>query len=158
MSSFIISLSFSGRHCYANFVATKRMLVSMKKTWSNPTYDTIILDYFFSPPGWVNSRWGEKFFSESLPAFVKKKILKQRGTIWLPRMNYVSQMIDQNHSILSECYDWDVVTNPIENPLYQATELVVDELLTCPDNVTNHTQMRYFDATGPFIRFKPKHS
>ncbi len=101
------------------------MMKAMKKIWTineiDPVYDVIILDYFFSPAGWVNVRWTEKFFSE--------KILKKAGTLWLPNVNYVTEMIHKNEQILSQHYSWDVIENPLDNPLYEATNLVTNELL-----------------------------
>lgn len=119
-------------------------------------YDTIILDYFFSPAGWVNSRWTVKFFSETLPAFVEEKLLKSGGTIWLPHLKYVSEMLDENCSILSQFYDWEVVEHVMDHPLYQATELVQEDLFRCPDMLVNETQIQHLDPTSPFILLKAR--
>lgn len=147
-----------GRHCQTNFCNFKRMTRSMISVWGSieSRYDLIILDYFFSPSGWANTRWNEKFFSESLPGFVKKKILKDTGTIWIPNVTHVNDSIEAHREILQEYYSWDVINDPFENPLYEATDMVENELLECPDNITNSTQKKYLDSDGHFIRLKPK--
>ena len=38
-------------------------------------------------------------------------------------------------------YNWRLVEDPKENPLFLATELVHDKLLKCPDAVTNQSQI-----------------
>jgi hypothetical protein len=40
----------AGKHCRANFADPRRMIKSIKFTWGNDiVFDSIILDYFFSP-------------------------------------------------------------------------------------------------------------
>jgi hypothetical protein len=76
-------LAKDGHHCCANFADTKRMFKNLKQIWNFDgtvaRYDTIILDYFFSPAGWVNTRWTEKFFTMTIPLFLEKKLLKKEG-------------------------------------------------------------------------------
>jgi hypothetical protein len=172
-------------HCRANFADPHRMFKNLKLIWdfdgSTPRYDVIILDYFFSPAGWVNTRWTEKFFTETLISFLTKSLLKNSMTVstnspsspspstsssaaaaspslWLPNNSYVHEMILKHSNLLSEYYTWSAIPNPSLNPLYAATDLCVDELLLCPDNLTNETQISYLMTSpgGPFLCFQPK--
>jgi hypothetical protein len=138
------------------------MSKSLIKIWSTetgicPRFDLIVLDYFFSPAGWVNTRWTEKFFSETLPCFVQKGILSSSGSLWLPHVDHVEEMISSHSEELSQYYSWSLIADPESNPLYSATEKVTDELLRCPDNLTNTTQIRPLiqSSGGPFYRFQP---
>jgi hypothetical protein len=118
-------------------------------------YDIISLDYFFSPAGWVNDRWSEKLFSETIPVLASKK-LKQNGSIWIPNNNHVEAMLEKHQEIISKTCSWIVVEDPNQNPLYLATDQVTDELSACPDNLTNATQIEYLkNSSGPFLCFKP---
>lgn len=151
-------LAKDGRHCRGSFSDFKRMIKSMTATWKieendPPRYDVIILDYFFSPAGWVNERWKESFFSETIPGFVHKNLLKITGALWLPNNLYVNEMVVKYANILSEDFNWSLM-KPTDNPLYQATDDVKDQLMKCPDILTNENQII---STGqPFICFKPK--
>jgi hypothetical protein len=47
-----------GRHCRANFSQCSRLFRDMEKAWSsNCTFSLIVLDYFFAPQGYVQTRW-----------------------------------------------------------------------------------------------------
>lgn len=151
-----------GRHCRANFADYKRMHKCMKTIWNldeqQPRYDVIILDYFFSPVGWVNTRWTEKFFTQTLPFFLEKNVLKPTGAIWIPNNSYVGEMIMKHYDVLFQHYAWSIIKDPELNPLYSSTENVTEQLLLCPDNITNATQIRHIESSpgGPFICFLPR--
>jgi hypothetical protein len=134
------------------------MLVKMKEIWQvDRRFDVIILDYFFSPPGWADTRWSKSFFDVTLPGFVQEKILKDTGAVWLPNISYVLRMLNTN-KVIDSYYVWNVVRNPLENPLYQATNFVTNELEQCPDVLTNQTQMKHLktNCDGPFICMRPR--
>lgn len=148
------------RHCRTNFSDIRKMVKKMKDVWSidgNPRYDVIILDYFFSPTGWTNTRWTTKFFTETLPGFLEHKLLKKNGSIWLPNCPYVDEMVTAHTSHLSNYYDWFAIKRPTNNPLYEATDDVNHLLMQCPDRLTNENQIvSLTNAGGPFLLFKPK--
>jgi len=159
------SLAKDGRHCCGTFTDINRMMKSMTTTWkleenNPPRYDVIILDYFFSPAGWVNERWKESFFSETIPGFVQNKLLKMTGALWLPNMSYVDEMITRHSKTIGEYFTWSFIMKPTDNPLYQATNNVTDKLMECPDILTNDNQVRSVNSIGvpipPFICLKPK--
>ena len=143
------------KHCLSNFANANRMWRNILSIWSSggargdrnaadieaTTYDTVILDYFFSPAGWVNTRWTEKFFSETLPLLLDKGLLKDTGSVWLPHLDHVDAMLEKFSDILSRYYTWTIISNPVENPLFRATDDVSEDLLRCPDNLTNETQI-----------------
>jgi hypothetical protein len=151
-------------HCCTNFADIKRMTKSLSQIWnfqpniSSPRYDLIILDYFFSPAGWVNTRWTEKFFSITLPFFIEKKLLKENGQIWLPNNLYVQEMVQKYSEHLLKYYNYENIFEPKKNPLYEATDIAREKLLLCPDNITNETQIPYLTSSsgGAFLCFQPK--
>lgn len=114
-------------------------------------FDTIILDYFFSPAGWARERWTENFFESTLPRFAE--ILKDGGTIWLPHLEVTRELLVCHYDTLHIYYDIDYVEDPEENPLYKATDTVEDELLRCPDKLINDTQLKPLleYSASPFI-------
>ena len=64
------------------------------------------------------------------------------GKIWLPNLDCIQEQLDDNKAILSKYFDIKLVQDCKMNPLYLATEDVEKELLTCPDTLTNETQIR----------------
>ena len=159
------SSAVANKHCRSNFANANRMWRNILTVWSSggargerseedivaTTYDTVILDYFFSPAGWVNTRWKEKFFYETLPLMVSKGMLKQDGSVWLPHLGHVDAMLQKHADILCQYYTWTVEEDPLSNPLYKATNDVRDELLRCPDNLTNETQiLPLMESPGEF--------
>ena len=148
----------SGRHCMANFADSRRMLKQMTAKWGNERgeFDHIILDYFFSPEGWARTRWTDGFYQKTLPMLVSADILKPNGRIYLPNLECVDGALECYGKELSEHYTWDYVRRPKDNPLFRATERVSEELMKCPDNLTNDSQMlpllNYSDT--PFVVLK----
>jgi hypothetical protein len=119
-------------------------------------FDFIILDYFFSPCGWARTRWTEAFFKTTLPMLVTSEFLKPNGSIYLPNLDCVEELLVCFENQLAEYYMWDRVREPEQNPLYGATMKCEAELLLCPDRLTNDTQMhplKMFSKT-PFIVLK----
>jgi len=98
------------------------MLQSVRKSWPlSISFSTIILDYFFSPPGWVQYRWTDSFFKNTLPLLVKENILDKNGTIWLPNIDHIKLKLCEFKDILDEYYNYKLVKNPNVNPLYQGS-------------------------------------
>ena len=153
----------SGKHCTANFADARRMFMSMKSRWEHMMagsvqFDHIILDYFFSPVGWARERWTENLFRDTLPQFATDGILKETGSLWLPNLKCVEELILAYSDELHTHYTWELIKDPTKNPLYLATEAIEDELLKCPDSLTNETQIRPLDdfSETPFYEFKRK--
>jgi len=131
-----------GTHVRANFANCRRMLKSMIDSWGmNQVFDQIILDYFFCPAGYVNMRWAEGFFRDTLPAFAANGMIAEDGSIWLPHAYYVEQMLEKYDSELSPYFSWNLVKDFEKCPLFEATEHVEDQLKKCPDRRTNSNQI-----------------
>lgn len=149
-------LATPDRHCTANFADTHRMLKAMESTWGpDMSFDMIVLDYFFSPCGWAQVRWSEAFFKNTLPAFVTENRLQADGTIWLPHVRHVDEMLEKYGTVLEDHYEWCLVSVPSKNPLYAATDKVTDELLRTPDFMTNESQLKPL-LNKPFYELKRK--
>lgn len=69
-------------------------------------------------------------------------LLKIGGQIWLPNLECVEDSINEFRAEIGKYYTIEAVGNPHLNPLYAATETVEQELLRCPDSLTNETQLR----------------
>jgi hypothetical protein len=149
-----VESAYEGRHCTANFADKNRMLKTMNSTWGTDFgFDLIVLDYFFSPAGWANVRWSEPFFSKTLPAFVTENRLSKEGSLWLPHIGHVEEMIQKYEKDLSKHYQWRLVSQPASNPLYAATDTVEGDLQRTPDWMTNESQFKY-QLAEPFYEFK----
>lgn len=128
------------RHCQANFANARRMVRAMEARWGpDVQFESIHLDYFFSPAGWSQTRWGNAFFQDSLPALSTH--LAPGGSIWLPYSRVVEGMIQTHADTLGEWFVCDRVMHPDDSVLYRATDRVEDDLLRCPDAITNATQL-----------------
>jgi len=145
------------KHCQANFADARRMFRSINSRWgSDVQFDHIILDYFFSPVGWARERWTEALFNQTLPQFAIDNVLKKDGEIWLPNLECVRELMESFADVLVPYYTWDLVCEPKMNPLYLATEAIEEDLMRCPDVLTNETQIRPLWAYSktPFFRLK----
>ena len=141
----------------ANFADARRMEKMMKAKWGPEiAFDYIILDYFFSPCGWARTRWTEAFFKTTLPMLVTSDFLKPNGSIYLPNLDCVEELLFCFEDVLAKHFMWDRVSKPKQNPLYRATERCQKELLLCPDMLTNATQMLPLTdfSDTPFIVLK----
>jgi hypothetical protein len=80
-------------------------------------------------------------------------MIKKGGKLWLPNLDCVLDSIDDFHNEISKYYSWETVENPHENPLYAASETVTEELLRCPDMLTNATQILplLVNNSAPFL-------
>ena len=140
------AIAVEGSHCRANFADARRMYNKMQKVWGGCVavtgYKQIILDYFFCPEGYVQNRWAENFFKDTLPLFAQKNILAVDGQLWLPNLPHVQEMIRKYDKPLREHYEWVRVRHTDKtNPLFEATETVDDVLALCPDGRTNKSQL-----------------
>jgi hypothetical protein len=139
-------------HCNADFTDCRRMHAAMRKTFGeDKTFDHIILDYFFSPSGWARERWSAKFWSHTINYFATHNILAIGGKIWLPNMICVRESLQLNSCEISAHYITHEITDALANPLCAATETVTEELLQCPDALTNETQLRTLSTDVPFL-------
>eukprot|EP01039_Chlorochromonas_danica_P000646 gene646-701_t len=133
-------------HCTANFADQRRMFKAMKSKWGDnkPHFQHVILDYFFSPIGWARERWSAPFFTDTLPALLQEDFLTSDGKIWLPNLQCITESLSDAHDILMKHFKIRLASSADmhANPLYSATNLVERELLSCPDALTNETQMR----------------
>lgn len=108
-----------------------------------PFPQAIILDYFFSPAGWARERWSDGFFMNSLPLMKEVGILHPHGKVWLPWLECVDESLCEFRGKLAASYDWKLVSDPWENPLFVATNDADPTLATAPDTLINSNQLQY---------------
>ena len=151
-----------GKHCRANFTQPRRMLQSMEAAWGKGIQlDHIILDYFFSPVGWARVRWSDPFFTSTLPVLAKQNLLSAGGKVWLPNLQCIRESIGRFRKYIDQYYNVHEVFNPMENPLFVATENALAELLRCPEGgLTNQSQLQPIlsQASFPFFALVLKDS
>lgn len=150
-----------GRHCCANFADTRRCISTMKATWPDMykkrarSFDVIIMDYFFSPSGWIQERWTENMFKETLVALVEEGMLSDDSCIWLPHVVHIEAMLEKSREVLEQYFTWEFINSANSNPLFAATEKVERRLNDCKSNFTNATQIASLRANGaPFYVLK----
>ena len=143
-----------GKHCRANFTQARRLLTSMESKWGSIQLNHIILDYYFSPVGWARVRWSDPFFTETLPMFAREKLISVGGKIWLPNLQCIRESIGRYRTTIDQYYNVHDISDPMQNPLYVATENVYDELMRIPEgDWTNASQLQPIldQATFPFL-------
>ena len=140
------------KHCRANFGQPRRMLKAMAEKWGDSLQlDHIILDYFFSPVGWARDRWTDGFFAETLPELAKRNVISVGGKVWLPNLQCIIESIDRFREYINEFYTVLAVADPMQNPLFVATENAYDEMIQCPNPPSNKAQLDLADPTFPFL-------
>ena len=87
-----------------------------------------------------------------MPAIATESILSPGGKIWLPNLQCIEESLEENSDSIKEHFTVRLISDAKENPLYAATERVTEELLRCPDNLTNETQMKplFSHSSSPF--------
>ena len=103
-------------------------------------YFFLIHDYF--QIGWARERWTANFWRNTLAMLAENNLLQKGGKLWLPNLGCVQDSIDTFRSEITKYYVIETVEDPLDNPLYKASEKVTSELLRCPDALTNETQLR----------------
>eukprot|EP01032_Pedospumella_encystans_P028287 gene28287-31947_t len=127
-------------HCTANFSDTRRMVKAITSKWGSETFDHVILDYFMSPVGWARTRWTDPLFTATFPTLARSGLLAPGAKIWLPNMQCIEQSLEDFKAHLEPYFNIYVEKDSLANPLYLATEDAEEELLLCPDLITNSTQ------------------
>ena len=151
-------LAIEKRHCRTNFADPRRMITTLFDTWEEGiSFDCIILDYFFLPSGWAAERWSQKFFTETLPILVEMNIIRSGGEVWLPHVSHTANMVHEHSKLLEDMYSWELVKDPLLNPLFRATEHVTNALIQASPVaiLTNDTQLPYLlqVTDEPFYKF-----
>ena len=108
--------------------------------------------------GWARERWTSSFFTKTLPAMILEKHLSTKGKIWLPNLQCIEESLTEFKEEIVKYYDIKLIADAMENPLYAASENCERELLLCPDNLTNETQMKPLlsHSSHPFYVLEPK--
>lgn len=94
-----------------------------------------------------------------MPALVENGIVDDSadGTLWLPNLSCIRENLEEFHAIINRYFIIEKLSlkDCKDHPLYHATDFVEDELLSCPDALTNVTQIKpLLDTTNnfPFLR------
>ena len=109
--------------------------------------------------GWARERWTANFWRNTLAMLAENNLLQKGGKLWLPNLGCVQDSIDTFRSEIIKYYVIEAVDDPLDNPLYKASEKVTSELLRCPDALTNETQLRPLlsYSKSPFLVLTRRH-
>jgi hypothetical protein len=123
------------RHICANFNAPSRLFKAWRRLQHDGTLDSIILDYVFSPAGWVQTRWSDGLFQFTIPTLATDGLLRPGGSVWLPGTDYIRTSLLKHEQSLREHFV--VFTRQrLDNPLFAATLAVEAELALDKDPAT----------------------
>ena len=64
----------------------------------------------------------------SVSHLASNQILRLNGEIWLPNIGSSSDLVTQHKDDISEYFKCELVQNPLENPLYCATDIINETL------------------------------
>lgn len=92
--------------------------------------------------GWARERWTDPLFTDTFPSLASEGMLSRGAQIWLPNLQCIDQSIRDFGAILQQYFYIRKECSPESNPLCRATDDVKAQLLLCPDNLTNETQMK----------------
>ena len=78
--------------------------------------------------------------------------------IYLPNLEITQELLEKSHDKLQFFYDTTLVDDPLENPLFKATELreVNEELLKATCSIVNETQTTVLNQENFFIKLTKK--
>lgn len=85
-----------------------------------------------------------------MPSLAKSGFINENGKIWLPHLKCVEDSVISFYDILDKFFDIDLVGDPLLNPLFLATEKAEEELMKCPDILTNSNQLQPLLDHSPF--------
>ena len=147
------------KHCDTNFAIPRFFFTNLRSRFgATIRVQLIVVDYFFCPAGYVEVRWLEKFFEETLCGLVEENLLEQGCCVWLPHLDHTNKMIEKYRDMLETFFVVNYVSDPNMNPLYYATglEQVNNRLLQFPEAIINSNQILRLDAKAPFISLASK--
>ena len=118
-----------------------------------------LLMHNYAQIGWARERWTANFWRNTLAMLAENNLLQKGGKLWLPNLGCVQDSIDTFRSEITKYYAIEAVDDPLDNPLYKASEKVTSELLRCPDALTNETQLRPLlsYSKSPFLVLTRRH-
>lgn len=122
-----VSQAQHGRYICYDF-ANIGLLGKMDEQWIGLTFRYILMDYFYTPSAWHAERWNEQMYTVTLPILAAKGPIPLHGEVWLPHINCIAERLDRLWEYLEKWFTKHYIGNPMQNPLFRATEKVTDEL------------------------------
>ena len=130
-------------HLEADF-NSRRFVKELERWLSGRTFDQVILDYFWTPPGWNESHWRQSFFDEILVLFAQRGLLEsvpkhpeyitgrfRRGVVYLPFCLHCLKEVVAAYGKLSVFYNVKFLhrDNLDEIPLWVGTQSLDEDLM-----------------------------
>lgn len=104
-------------------------------------FEMIGLDYF--PKEYAKHTLSDQFFAKTLTGYAKDRILAPKGSVWLPRFDFVANSILGSAEI-QKLYDISFSKDPSEFPLYSASLDILDDLQKLPDGFNQEANCQDF--------------
>ena len=130
-----------GRHICQDFTKPG-VLGSMDSQWAGQVFRQVIMDYFYTPSSWHEDRWAEAMYTTTLPIMAAKGAIPINGEVWLPNIDCIRNRLQRLSASLRPWFTTKKISNPMENPLYRATQTVAMDLTADGNPFTNETERK----------------
>ena len=120
-----------GRHCHGSFTDFRRSEGALRQLEDGHLpFQRIMLDYYFAPSAWAETRWTQSLFSETIPRLAYYEHLASNGEIWLPHNQTTTTLIgtELTNAALHRYYHCELKTELTRQPLVQATAQVAEQM------------------------------
>ena len=120
-----------GRHCHGSFTDFRRSEGGLRQLEDGHLpFQRIMLDYYFAPSAWAETRWTQSLFSETIPRLAYYEHLASNGEIWLPHNQTTTTLIgtELTNAALHRYYHCELKTELTRQPLVQATAQVAEQM------------------------------
>ena len=126
----------------------------MDTTWKGLIFQSIILDYFYTPNSWHALHFSERMYTIILPKLAAKGAIAIGGEVWLPHIPCIQERIQRLWTSLEPWFSKHEIADPTNNPLFEASRNVEAQILQSGDRFTNGSALVSLDKNFPFIMLR----
>ena len=90
-------------------------------------------------------------YTVTLPILAAKGAIPLHGEVWLPNINCIGERLERLRDTLCTWFTIHLITDPMDNPLYRATQTVATELVADGNTFTNASALNELPKGVPFI-------
>lgn len=124
LSLFLEGISHFKANCSYPPSLMEALLVFHKEKFFH-AYDSIMIDYNFSPGSYPEDRWAG-IISKTLPAIAETNLLASSGTVLVPDWDMVGTEVAKSQQSINQYYDVKHFEDREQHPLHQATMAAVN--------------------------------
>ena len=130
------------------------ILAKMDQLWTGSVFQSIILDYFYTPNSWHEQHFSETMYTHILPILASKSAIPLGGEVWLPYIPCIEERIHRLWEHLQPWFSNHSISDPNLNQLYAASAVVEQDILASGDRFTNGSALISLNRDSPFIMLK----